>query len=256
MDQLLLLHTIHTKAKLHSSRINLHPYLTDHQGARSIKNGKKVGAFFFFVFCIALLTPFSAFPLFFCSWMNAAGSLLLWLYDDELTIPGGYSPGDTWIHHRHHNRSKKAANSRNKSKRGREERSILNKVSLGLADTSVKWHHVKYSPHNLYPKIPWVNGHPTRPPSSKELQYAMEVVSSYHFLSSGLNVVRDPLDKKSIIAIIEFTPFDQLTPSEKDDLHFVSTFLHQTKPFISPVRSSSRVWGGLMWALGWRKSYD
>jgi len=84
----------------------------------------------------------------------------------------------------------------------------------------------------------------------------MEVVSSYHFLSSGLNVVRDPLDKKSIIAIIEFTPFDQLTPSEKDDLNFVSTFLHQTKPFISPVRSSSRVWGGLMWALGWRKSYD
>ena len=84
----------------------------------------------------------------------------------------------------------------------------------------------------------------------------MEEVSSYHLLSSGLNVIRDPLDKKSIIAIIEFTPFSQLTPSEKDDLNFVSTFLHQTKPFISPVRSSSRVWGGLMWALGWRKSYD
>ena len=57
----------------------------------------------------------------------------------------------------------------------------------------------------------------------------MEEVSSYHLLSSGLNVIRDPLDKKSIIAIIEFTPFSQLNPSEKDDLNFVSTFLHQTK---------------------------
>ena len=152
-------------------------------------------------------------------------------------ISGGYSPGDTWIHHRHHNRSKKAANSRNKSKKGRQDRSDLNKISLGLPDTAVNWVRVKYTPHNLYPKIRWVNDHPTRSPSARELQSAIDQVSSYHLLSSGLNVIRDPLDKKSIIAIIEFTPFSQLTPSEKDDLNFVSTFLHQTKPFISPVRS-------------------
>ncbi|KNZ57179.1 hypothetical protein VP01_221g4 [Puccinia sorghi] len=36
-----------------------------------------------------------------------------------------------------------------------------------------------------------------------------------------------------IISIIEFNPFNQLTPSEKDDLKFGL--------------------GGLMWALGWRK---
>ena len=173
-----------------------------------------------------------------------------------MTITGGYSPMNTWIHHRHRNKCNKAANSKRQARKGREERSEFNRVSLGIADTSISWHRVKYSPHNLYPKIPWVNDKPTRRPSARELQSAMEEVSSYHLLSSGLNVIRDPLDKKSIIAIIEFTPFSQLTPSEKDDLNFVSPFLHQTKPFISPVRSSSRVWGGLMWALGWRKSYD
>ncbi|KNZ51825.1 hypothetical protein VP01_3795g1, partial [Puccinia sorghi] len=49
------------------------------------------------------------------------------------------------------------------------------------------------------------------------------------FLHSGLNVVWDPLNEDSIIAIIRFTPFDKLTPSEKDDLNFISTFLHNSK---------------------------
>jgi len=161
---------------------------------------------------------------------------------------------DTWIHHRNRNRCSKIANSKRKCKREREDRAET-KVTLGLQDTSIIWHRVRYCRHNLYPKISWVKDNPTRAPTAKELQSAMEEVSSYRFLSSGLNIIKDPLDQKSIIAIVEFTPFSQLTPSEKDDLNFVSTFLHQTKPFISPVRSSSRVWGGLMWALGWRKSY-
>ncbi|KNZ58605.1 hypothetical protein VP01_1899g2 [Puccinia sorghi] len=62
---------------------------------------------------------------------------------------------------------------------------------------------------------------------------------------------RDPLEKRFIIEIIDFTPFEPSNPSEKGDLKFVSTFLHQTKPFIGPVYSSSEVGCGLMWALGW-----
>ncbi|KNZ63714.1 hypothetical protein VP01_110g3, partial [Puccinia sorghi] len=48
----------------------------------------------------------------------------------------------------------------------------------------------------------------------------------------------------------------KLTASKKDDLNFLSTFLHNSKQFINPVSSCSRVWGGLMWAIGWRKSYN
>ena len=118
---------------------------------------------------------------------------------------------------------------------------------------------MKCSPgrRHLYPRIRWVNDKPTRRPTKKELQYAMaQVTSTYRLLHSGLNVVRDPKDENSIIAIIEFTPFNQLSDADKDDLNFVSTFLHQSKSFISPVRSPSRIWGGLMWAIGWRKSYN
>jgi hypothetical protein len=66
----------------------------------------------------------------------------------------------------------------------------------------------------------------------------------------------DPLDENSVIAIIEFTPFEELTSSQIDDLNYVSNFLHKSKRFLNSVSSCSRVWGGLMWAIGWRKSYD
>ncbi|KNZ63625.1 hypothetical protein VP01_111g12 [Puccinia sorghi] len=63
------------------------------------------------------------------------------------------------------------------------------------------------------------------------------------------------LHEDSSITLIEFTPFNKLTSSEKDNL-FASIFLHDSKQFISPVSSCSQVWGGLMWGIGWRKSYN
>ncbi|KNZ61282.1 hypothetical protein VP01_1427g5 [Puccinia sorghi] len=65
----------------------------------------------------------------------------------------------------------------------------------------------------------------------------------------------DPLNEDSIIAIIKFTPFNKFTPSEKDDLNFISTFLHHSKWFISKVSSCPQVLGGFMWAIGGCKSY-
>ena len=65
-----------------------------------------------------------------------------------------------------------------------------------------------------------------------------------------------PEDKESVIAIIEFTPWDKLTEKDKDDLNFLSTFLHQSKQFINPVAASNRSWVGKMWAIGWQKSQE
>jgi hypothetical protein len=49
---------------------------------------------------------------------------------------------------------------------------------------------------------------------------------------------------------------DDLSNKEKKDLNFLLMFLHRSKKFISPVSSFQRSWGGLMWALGWRKLFD
>ncbi|WAQ89100.1 hypothetical protein PtA15_10A524 [Puccinia triticina] len=143
----------------------------------------------------------------------------------------------------------------NKAKQSRENNALMQE-QLEWKDGSVIWHRVKYEPHNLYPNIPWVNDKPTRIPTAAEIASAHKQVRSYRFLTSGLNVIKDPLDKKSVIAIVEFTPVEELTSSQIKDLNYVSNFLHKSKRFINGVHSCSRVWGGLMWAIGWRKSYD
>ncbi|KNZ48482.1 hypothetical protein VP01_5638g1, partial [Puccinia sorghi] len=51
---------------------------------------------------------------------------------------------------------------------------------------------------------------------------------------NGRCVITDPKDRKFIIAVIEFTPWEQLTENNKDDLNFLSTFLHGSKEFINP----------------------
>ncbi|PLW54507.1 hypothetical protein PCANC_05642 [Puccinia coronata f. sp. avenae] len=163
---------------------------------------------------------------------------------------------------RHHNKSRKEAKKRSRAKRDKQELLQLNANSIGSTSSSIVWDRVKYSPHNLYPGIPWENDRPVRGPTAAELQSAYKEVSSFRLLESGLHVIRDPVPdpvdkkKKSIIAIIEFTRFEDLTDAQKDDLNFISTFLHQSKRFINPVSSASRAWGGLMYAIGWRKSCD
>ncbi|PLW20002.1 hypothetical protein PCANC_10208, partial [Puccinia coronata f. sp. avenae] len=162
----------------------------------------------------------------------------------------------------HHNKSRKEAKKRSRAKRDKQELLQLNANSIGSTSSSIVWDRVKYSPHNLYPGIPWENDRPVRGPTAAELQSAYKEVSSFRLLESGLHVIRDPVPdpvdkkKKSIIAIIEFTRFEDLTDAQKDDLNFISTFLHQSKRFINPVSSASRAWGGLMYAIGWRKSCD
>ncbi|KNZ61648.1 hypothetical protein VP01_1374g2 [Puccinia sorghi] len=73
----------------------------------------------------------------------------------------------------------------------KDRKAVQSKTSL--PNQSMIWHQVKFTPHNIYSTIPWVDNKPTCCPTPKE--------------------------------------------------------------FISPVSSCSQVWGGLMWVIGWHKSY-
>ncbi|KNZ62800.1 hypothetical protein VP01_12225g1, partial [Puccinia sorghi] len=77
--------------------------------------------------------------------------------------------------------------------------------------------------------IPWVDNKTTDHPKTKEFDKAYTQIQSYWFLHFRINFVCDPLKEDSIIAIIKSTHFDKLTPSEKEDLKFISTFLHNFK---------------------------
>ncbi|KNZ52742.1 hypothetical protein VP01_1263g1, partial [Puccinia sorghi] len=130
--------------------------------------------------------------------------------------------------------------------------SIMKKIPIMESCRSVK-----YLPLDLYPSIPLNSQqNPIRPPTAIKVQSAYAKLQDFHLFREGYNVIQDTEEKSSIIALIEFTEFKNLSDSEIENLQFLSTFLHRPKEFLGPVSPASQSWGGLMWALGWRKSRD
>ncbi|PLW35338.1 hypothetical protein PCANC_19857 [Puccinia coronata f. sp. avenae] len=56
------------------------------------------------------------------------------------------------------------------------------------------------------------------------------------------------------IAYIEFTPSEELTQEDVHELNFFTRFLRRAQDFIGTV-SSTRIFHGTMWTIGWRKAY-
>ncbi|KNZ50251.1 hypothetical protein VP01_4527g1, partial [Puccinia sorghi] len=97
----------------------------------------------------------------------------------------------------------------------------------------------------ISPSIPLDdNNKPTRQPTAPEVQSALSNVDrGFFLLHSGQCVIFGPNCNNSIIAVLEVTPWDKLTKNYKINLDFVSTFLHGSKEFISPVFSKISSWG-------------
>ncbi|KAI7964771.1 hypothetical protein MJO29_002869 [Puccinia striiformis f. sp. tritici] len=126
-----------------------------------------------------------------------------------------------------------------------QERASLQRFSIGLNNTtnsikqSIRWQRVKWDLVKLYPNIIFdKNNNPNRSPTPEEVALACKIVNDEFFLLyKGRSAVRDPQDKNSIIAVIEFTQWGKLSDEDKKDLEFVSTFLHGSKRSINSVSS-------------------
>ncbi|EFP83009.1 uncharacterized protein PGTG_09977 [Puccinia graminis f. sp. tritici CRL 75-36-700-3] len=60
-----------------------------------------------------------------------------------------------------------------------------------------------------------------------------------------------PVD--TFIAYIHFTPSEELSQQDKEDLHYVTTFLHQSRKFVNVIQLPQKIYRGNMWTIGWRK---
>ncbi|PLW50116.1 hypothetical protein PCASD_01895 [Puccinia coronata f. sp. avenae] len=105
----------------------------------------------------------------------------------------------------------------------------------------------------LYPDIP---SDKPRQPTPEEIQHALQVSQAkpFDYFQHRKVVIMDKNDQSKILAVIEFTPLKDLTQTKQDKINLVTSFLYKTKQFVNSVLSSSRSWGGYMWAIGWRKS--
>ncbi|PLW06108.1 hypothetical protein PCANC_26095 [Puccinia coronata f. sp. avenae] len=142
-------------------------------------------------------------------------------------------------------------------KRFENQHSILNRQinPNGMTGQGQKivWSLCNYHHCHLYPAIAKEKKKPPRKPNSEELQHAKQIVDNFHSFHHSTVIILDKSNNNDIIAIIEFTPLEELSLKEREDINFVTTFLHQSKKYVNPV-GPARAWGGKMWAIGWRKS--
>ncbi|KAA1115858.1 hypothetical protein PGTUg99_004648 [Puccinia graminis f. sp. tritici] len=142
-------------------------------------------------------------------------------------------------------RSRKLANTRNKQRKRAAFHARLQERVIGVDMStlkSIRWQRLSYHPKTrLYPTVPFdkKTDKPLRHPTPDEVSKACELVNRKFFLMNfGRVVLVDPNDEDSVIAVMEFTPWDQLTETDKENLNFISTFLHQSKEFVNPIYQS------------------
>jgi hypothetical protein len=117
----------------------------------------------------------------------------------------------------------------------------------------VIWSRRRFKKCHLYPAIRDERKRTPRHPTVHEVEYAQKKAAGFRKFTHGKVIIRDTTHGGEVIAVIEFLPLDKLSSQQKDEINFVTTYLHQMKQFVHPV-GPSRTWGGRMWGIGWRKS--
>ncbi|KAA1084974.1 hypothetical protein PGT21_000813 [Puccinia graminis f. sp. tritici] len=94
-----------------------------------------------------------------------------------------------------------------------------------------------------------------RNPTTSEIEHAASVVNrDFKLYDHGHVRVFDKAKKNKLIADINFTDIKKMRKRELMDLKFLCSYLNEAKLFVNPVHSKGRSCGGVMWAIGWRKS--
>ncbi|EFP84979.2 uncharacterized protein PGTG_11148 [Puccinia graminis f. sp. tritici CRL 75-36-700-3] len=114
------------------------------------------------------------------------------------------------------------------------------------------WSSKRYIPLDLYPHT--LGDDPDRTPTLDEIKLCKRLTDKFKYFDHGKVVIHDKDQESKIIALIEFTTWDQLKTADLDELDDVTQFLFSAKQFVNAVDSDSRSWGGKMFAIGWRKA--
>ncbi|KAA1087915.1 hypothetical protein PGTUg99_024526 [Puccinia graminis f. sp. tritici] len=124
--------------------------------------------------------------------------------------------------------------------------------SEDTAEDKIIWSSKRYIPLELFPHM--LGDDPDRPPTQEEINSCDSIARGFKFFDHGKVVIHDKLDKSKIIALIEFTSFDDASSADLKEIATVTDFLHSMKRFVNAVGSEARSWGGKMFAIGWRKA--
>jgi hypothetical protein len=68
-------------------------------------------------------------------------------------------------------------------------------------------------------------------------------VEKFQLFDNGKVVLVDRKEKSKIIAVIEFTPLEEITPTERDGINKLTAFLSKAKAFVNPVKAQITIMG-------------
>ncbi|KNZ45794.1 hypothetical protein VP01_77g8 [Puccinia sorghi] len=120
-------------------------------------------------------------------------------------------------------------------------------------DQNSEWSIRKYAKFELFPHTIKNSKHK---PTQAQVARAYPIAKGFKYFEHGKFVILDGDKKDKIIAIIQFTPLENLTPKQAADLNIVTMFVHKCKKFVNSISSGSCCWGGKMCAFGWQKFMD
>jgi hypothetical protein len=151
-------------------------------------------------------------------------------------------------------RPRNAMKSKARKRRRMNERHSIVSLDIdeaGFLGQKIIWSMRTYQKHHLYPQIHSEKKKPARHPSKTEINEAQKIADKFHCFHHGKVIIIDRTNGE-VVAVVQFTPINQLTPQEKADINLVTTFLHKSRKFVNPI-APARTWGGKMWGVGWRK---
>ncbi|KAA1121246.1 hypothetical protein PGTUg99_028361 [Puccinia graminis f. sp. tritici] len=120
------------------------------------------------------------------------------------------------------------------------------------ASDQIIWSSKRYIPLDLYPHM--FGDDPDRAPTVDEIKLCKTLTDNFKYFDHGKVVIHDKDKESKILALIEFTRWDELNTAQVDELRDITEFLFSAKQFVNAVDSDTRSWGGKMFAIGWRKA--
>ncbi|POW02285.1 hypothetical protein PSHT_12165 [Puccinia striiformis] len=114
-----------------------------------------------------------------------------------------------------------------------DEPTALPQDDPNSTDTQILWSDRKLKPTKLYPCPTGVST--TRKPTPDKIKAAQEIAREFHYYTEKKVVVMDRSKGFQVIALIKFTPLDQLSESKKLELNIIAKFLHWVRRYVDTV---------------------
>ncbi|KAI9611973.1 hypothetical protein H4Q26_008063 [Puccinia striiformis f. sp. tritici PST-130] len=114
-----------------------------------------------------------------------------------------------------------------------DETTALPKNDPNSRNDNIIWSDRRDRPIELY--LHCLQEKSNRKPTPDKIKYAQDIAHTFHYFSQNKVIILDRDQDFKVIAMIEFTPLENLSASQKVKLNTVAMFLEEVKKYVSTV---------------------